>query len=93
MLFRSGVLENLIQQLEQGKSLADEQVHHAVTALASDAVPAELKAAFLTALATKGETTEEIAAFARELRAKSVLVPLDAETRQRGRVGGARRAH
>src|SRR5439155_7462405 len=34
-------------------------------------------------LASKGETTEEIAAFACELRAKSIKPPLDLETRSR----------
>src|SRR5205814_4623129 len=40
-----------------------------------------LKADFLCALARKIETPEEIAAFARELRAKAIVPPLDAETR------------
>src|SRR5207248_970567 len=48
-----------------------------------EAVPASLKAEFLVAFAAKGETTEEIAAFARQLREKSVPLPLDAETRAR----------
>ena len=38
---------------------------------------------FLAALAQKGETPEEIAAFARALRDKSIPPPLDAETRAR----------
>ena len=41
----------------------------------------ETKAEFLTALAVKGETEEEIAGFARNLREKSVVVPLDEKTR------------
>lgn len=41
----------------------------------------EAKADFLTALACKGETVEEISAFARELRGKSIVPPLDDETR------------
>lgn len=52
-------------------------------ALIDEAVPASDKADFLTALARKGETTEEIGAFARELRARSVQPPLDEETRAR----------
>ena len=42
-----------------------------------------MKAEFLTALAQKGETTEEIAAFARHLRELSLQPPLDATTRAR----------
>ena len=38
---------------------------------------------FLAALAQKGETPDEIAAFARALRDKSIPPPLDAETRAR----------
>ncbi len=53
----------------------------AVEQLASDAVPAAVKADFLTRLARKGETTGEIAAFARELRARSIQPVLDRETR------------
>ena len=40
-----------------------------------------MKAEFLTALAQKGETTDEIAAFARELRGRAIEAPLDAATR------------
>jgi anthranilate phosphoribosyltransferase len=42
----------------------------------------ESKAAFLTALATKGETTAELAGFARELRALSIPVPVSDTLRQ-----------
>ena len=48
-----------------------------------ETVPVTLKAEFLIAFASKGETTEEIAAFARELREKSIPLPLNAETRSR----------
>ena len=65
------------------RSLSDEQVKAAVEALVDETVPATIKAEFLTALARKGETTEEIAAFARALREKSVVPPLDSETRAR----------
>jgi anthranilate phosphoribosyltransferase len=52
-----------------------------VEQLADEKVPAAVKAGFLTALAKKGETPGEIAAFARALRDKSISPPLDAETR------------
>ena len=77
------VLKALTEQLTRGNSLADEQVAEAVARLVDEADSAEIKADFLTALAHKGETTEEIAAFARELRAQSIQPPLDAETRAR----------
>lgn len=75
------MLNNFTRQLEAGVALGPQQVTAAVAALVDEAVTPEVKATFLTALATKGETTEEIAAFARELRDRSVPVPVDAETR------------
>lgn len=75
------MLNDFTRQLEAGVALGPQQVTAAVAALVDEAIAAEMKAAFLTALAKKGETTEEIAAFARELRDRSVPVPLDADTR------------
>jgi len=77
------VLEKLIQQLAASQPLAAEQIRLAVEWLADEKVAANLKADFLTALAQKGETPAEIAAFARALRDKSISPPLDAETRAR----------
>ncbi len=77
------MLQSLIDQLAAALSLSDEQVARAVTELIDERVPPELKAEFLAALARNGETTAEIAAFARELRARSIQPPLDAATRQR----------
>jgi len=77
------VLEKLIQQLAVARPLADEQVVLAVEQLTHEKVPAAVKAGFLAALAQKGETPDEIAAFARALRGKSIPPPLDAETRAR----------
>jgi anthranilate phosphoribosyltransferase len=74
----------LTKQLAEGKSLTDEQVATAVADLAGEGESAESKADFLTALARKGETTEEIAAFARGLRGLSLVPPIDPETRSRG---------
>jgi anthranilate phosphoribosyltransferase len=75
------VLVSLTQQLKAGTSLHAEQVRDAVAALVSETQSTEGKAEFLTALAKKGETTEEIGAFANELRARSVPVPVDDGTR------------
>jgi anthranilate phosphoribosyltransferase len=83
MFYRSRVLEMLTQQLADRQSLSGPDVARAVEALTRPDVAAEMKAEFLTALARKGEVVSEIAAFARELRAKSLAPPLDAETRSR----------
>ena len=80
---KSVVLENLIPHLTAGSSLNAEQVRQAVDRLADESVSANHKAEFLTALAQKGETPAEIAAFARALRDRSIVPPLDAETRSR----------
>jgi anthranilate phosphoribosyltransferase len=77
------VLQDLISQVSLVASLSDAQVSQAVSQLIDEQISVESKAGFLTALARRGETTSEIAAFARELRQKSILPPLDAETRQR----------
>jgi anthranilate phosphoribosyltransferase len=77
------VLEILSEQLANAQPLAEEQVRQAVELLAGEEIPAIVKAEFLIALARKGETPAEVAAFVRALREKSVPVPLDAETRAR----------
>jgi len=75
------MLNALTQQLEAGVALGPQSVNSAVAELVDESVSVEAKAAFLTALAKKGESVEEIAAFARELRDRSVPVPLDPATR------------
>jgi len=75
------MLEALICDLEAGRALTTDQVSAAVIALVNDAVLAETKAGFLTALAAKGETPEEIAAFARQLHGLSIAPVLDDATR------------
>ena len=77
------MLELLTQQLDRAQTLSASQIAEAVVALTNETVTVDVKAAFLTALARKGETATEIAAFATELRARSVQPPLDAETRAR----------
>ena len=79
-----GVLKPLTDQLIQGRALSDGQVSMAVAQLTDEAVPVEAKADFLIALARKGETVEEIAAFVRVLREKAVAVPIEATLRQAG---------
>jgi len=77
------VLEKLTQQLTAARPLADEQIRLAVEQLTDEKIPAAVKAGFLAALAQKGETPDEIAAFARALRGMSIPPPLDVETRAR----------
>jgi anthranilate phosphoribosyltransferase len=75
------VLDKLTRQLAMAEPLTEEEVRLAVEALVDEAVPALTKADFLAQLAGKGETTGEIAAFARELRSRSLQPVLDRETR------------
>jgi anthranilate phosphoribosyltransferase len=75
------VLEKLAQQLTAAHPLTDEQAREAVEQLADEKVSAIVKADLLTALAQKGETPDEIGAFARALRDKSITPPLDSAWR------------
>jgi anthranilate phosphoribosyltransferase len=75
------VLTPLVQQLSGNVPLSADQVRQAVVSLVSETESTEAKADFLIALARKGETTDEIAAFANELRSRSVPVPVDEQTR------------
>ena len=77
------MLDQLTEQCRQSNPLNESQVRSAVAALIDEAIAPETKADFLAALAKKGETVEEIATFARELREKTVAVQLDPETRAR----------
>lgn len=77
------MLETLISQLAESQPLAERLIYAAVEELVDEKIPVTVKADFLAALAQKGETPDEITAFARALREKSVPPPLDAETRSR----------
>jgi anthranilate phosphoribosyltransferase len=77
------VLAELTQQLADSANLTPEQILHAFAALTDEAVTVEAKADFLVALAKKGETAEEIAGFAKELRAVSIQPPISEALRQR----------
>jgi anthranilate phosphoribosyltransferase len=71
------VLEKLTQQLAAARPLNDDQARESVEQLIDEAVSTEIKAGFLTALAHKGETPGEIAAFVRALRDKCIQPPID----------------
>jgi len=74
-------LPSLIAELAAARHLSDNQIRSAVEQIIDESVPASLKADFLCHLALKGETVEEIAAFARALREKAIQPPLDAAWR------------
>ena len=75
------MLNLLTEQLRGRTDLSSEQVIDAVEQMTSEEILPEVKAEFLTALAAKGESTEELAAFAGELRGRATTVPLDDATR------------
>ena len=75
------MLDPLIRQLAAGKALTEAQIAAAIEQLVSESVAVSTKADFLRHLATKGETTAEIAAFARELRDRAVQPELDGDLR------------
>ena len=75
-------IEQLTQLLNAAQSLGEMQVCQAVEHLASEKIPATLKADFLAALSKKGETPDDIAAFARALRDKSIQPPIENDWRE-----------
>jgi anthranilate phosphoribosyltransferase len=77
------VLDSLTRQLAASESLTEPQVLSAVDELADETGTVSAKADFLTALARKGETADEIAAFARALHEKSIRPSLNQEDRAR----------
>lgn len=68
----SSTLNRLTAQLAGGRPLSDEAVESAAEALAGSAGSDAEKAGFLAALAAKGETVGEIAAFAAAFRRRAV---------------------
>jgi anthranilate phosphoribosyltransferase len=66
------MLDRLTDHLRQGQHLTPDHVRAATEALVEESITPESKAAFLAALATKGETSDEIAAFASELRDRAI---------------------
>ena len=75
------VLKSLNIPLRDRTNLTAGQIRGAVESLVQEAVPVEEKVDFLVALAHKGETPEEIAAFASELRQRSIQPKLNPATR------------
>ena len=65
-------LQSLILALGESRDLSPEEARVAAKALASDVPSDETKAEFLSALSRKGETSEEIAAFAEFFRTRTL---------------------
>lgn len=78
------MLPTLTELLGRAGNLDEVQAAQAVAALTDEIVPVGEKAAFLAALARKGETPGEITFFARELRERCVpaLLEPDMQTRE-----------
>jgi len=76
------VFEELTKHVAAGNDLDEGQVCSALTGLMYENDDPADKAAFLTALAEKGESVEEITVFARELRERATEVPVSATLRK-----------
>jgi anthranilate phosphoribosyltransferase len=61
-------LPSLTSSLREGNNLTPGEIRDAALALAAEAPPDDAKAAFLSALSSKGETSGELAGFARAFR-------------------------
>ena len=75
------MLEKLIRQLSASENLAEAQISLAVEQLVLESVAVETKAEFLSCLARKGETAQEIACFVRELRSRAIQPAITDELR------------
>jgi anthranilate phosphoribosyltransferase len=75
------MLDQLLTQLAASQHLTPEQICRAVALLVEESVPAPAKAEFLSRLAQKGETADELAAFVHELRGRAIEPPLDPQLR------------
>ncbi len=71
------MLRELTNKVTAGAALGRGDVADAMESLLDAAVAEDVKAEFLTALAQKGETSDEIAAFALELRARAIDPQID----------------
>ena len=98
-------MKSLIEKLRNGSDLSSDDVALGLAQLLSDQVDDELKAEFLTVLHQKGESAEEIVAFAKQLMKRTIDPMIDPaemmtrafylwrQTRWPGRHGRVRYAH
>lgn len=77
------MLLDLQRIVSSGAALTRAQVQSAVGELSDETCSPEAKADFLTALAIRGETLEEIQHFAEALRGLSIVPPIDPALRNR----------
>jgi len=70
-------MESLTEKIAQGQDLEAAEVHEATRMILDESLPESSKADFLAALARKGETAAEIAAFAGEFLNHAVEPELD----------------
>ncbi|TLD69323.1 anthranilate phosphoribosyltransferase [Phragmitibacter flavus] len=70
-------MQNFVEQLRNGQDLDAGQVHEATGFLLDPEAASEDKAAFLKALAVKGETAGEISAFVKEFLQHAVVPGID----------------
>jgi len=77
------MLQDFIAHLAAGNALSEAQARLAINELIREDLAADIKADFLSGFAGKGESIEEITAFASVLRDRAVPVPLDEPTRHR----------
>lgn len=75
------MLPDLLRAVVEGHSLTEEQAEAAMRALLAGESTPVLTAALLTALRVKGETVEELAGFARAMRAAATRVPVAEDCR------------
>ena len=75
-------LADLSTQLTAGRDLDSDQVEFAAAALAASEIGDDTKAEFLSALAKKGETPAEVAAFAKAFRSRAVDPGVETWSRQ-----------
>lgn len=67
-------LKKYIQKVYEGKDLSDEEAFDAMNIIMSDRATNAQSAAFLTALAIKGETADEVTAFVKVMREKAAKI-------------------
>lgn len=67
-------LRSALEKVVEGRNLTEEEAEEAMGYLISGQAPPALVASFLTALRMKGETVEELSAFARVMREHSLRI-------------------
>ncbi len=77
------MLRELTKKLKEKGDLAYQEVEIAIEGLIDEKISPEIKADFLIALNQKGETVDEIEAFAKKLKSYSIAPPISDELRNK----------